>query len=162
MKPYKIIPPVQVYALNIEAECTCENCPPQYAEHIVEEDGNYYITLNGINQSDYDLQCMQGDIIQMYITHDKVISTLKRPDKDLENYRLIIKDESLSNVQTLILLIIHLLFIAGIPITLISLVNNIWIEILVFSIWWFTLEYTSSWIQHNITNKIFKLIYNGK
>ena len=156
MKPYKIIPPVQVYALNITTTLSdCDKCPPEYAEYIVEEDGNYYITLNGINQSDYDLQCMQGDIIQMWITHDKVIADIERLYKEVDN-SLFIRDDGLSGAQTIVLLLLQFIFTGGPIIYLLYTITNVWIDGIILITWWSTLEYTSSWIQHNITNKIAK------
>lgn len=162
MKFYNITSSKQVYALNVETDCKSDNCPPEYMEYIVEKDGNYYITLNNIRQSQYEYPCVKGDIIQMWVSQTEVISDYKRPTKNLEDHVFIEIDESLSKIQTGILLLIHLIFIIGIPIALMSLVNNIWIELLMFGVWFSTLKYTSYWIQHNITNKIIKLIFNEK
>lgn len=170
-KPYKISEPVQVYALNITTTCECDKCPPEYKEYIVEENGEYYVKLNGVIQAN-ELLCMQGDIIQMYITHNKVISDIKRPDKKLDeynkeylnNYYFVLEEsKSLSKIQHGIYLLIHFLFLIIVPIILMEeFIKDPIISLIVFIMYMFCSNYISLFIQKYITNKIFKLIYNGR
>lgn len=64
--------------------------------------------------------------------------------------------KSLSKAQIGIKLIFHGLLIIVLPVLLISLINNIWIELLLFGVWCSTINYISLIIQKNITDKIFK------
>ena len=81
-----------------------------------------------------------------------------KEEYNIEDYYFKIpEDKKLSRVQQTILLLIHGLLIIVIPILLITMINNLWIEMILALTWWYTLDYTSQWIQKNITNKIFKL-----
>jgi len=80
-----------------------------------------------------------------------------KEEYNIEDYYFKIPEgKKLSRVQESIVLLIHCIFIIGIPVTLISLINNIWIQFFLMILWIHLLDYTSPWIQKNITNKILK------
>lgn len=82
-----------------------------------------------------------------------------KEEYNIENYYFKSSDDKkLSRRQILLILLLHGLFLIGFPITLISMINNIWVEFVLFIVWWSTLEYTSTWLQNNIINKIIKCL----
>lgn len=82
-KPYEVLEPSQTYSLNIITTINnnYDNYKPIFMEYTIEENGYYYITLNGVRQQKYEYPCMKNDIIQMWVTKNKIISTIKNNRK---------------------------------------------------------------------------------
>lgn len=85
------------------------------------------------------------------------MSMCDKEEYNISDYYFKIEEgKKLSKVQEGIVLLIHLVFIILIPMILIYLINNDWLGLIMLLIWWHTLDYTSPWVQKNITNKIIR------
>lgn len=73
---------------------------------------------------------------------------------ELFEIKLIRKELSIR--QILLTLLIHGILTIGIPITLMSSINNVYIELILFILWFYIFTTYSYWIQLHITSKIIK------
>lgn len=74
----------------------------------------------------------------------------------LELFEIKLIRKELSTRQILLVLLIHGILTIGIPITLMSSINNVYIELILFILWFYIFTTYSYWIQLHITSKIIK------
>jgi len=166
--PYKILEPTQVFALNITTDTDCDKCQPSHTKYIVKEDGNYYITLNGVRQYPYDFPCVEGDIICMSISSTEVLIDIKKINTLADNYEylephmyILKKSEPLSKTQQAVYSLVHFFLIIILPIILLEeYIKDPISNLFIFMTYIICSGYISLFVQKHITNKIFKLIYN--
>lgn len=76
--------------------------------------------------------------------------------QDLELFEIKLLRGELSKRQILLILLIHGILTIGIPITLISSINSLYIELILFILWFYMFTTYFYWIQLHITSKIIR------
>lgn len=74
--------------------------------------------------------------------------------EDLKLFEIKLLRRELSKRQILLILLIHGILTIAIPITLISSINSLYIELILFILWFYMFTTYSYWIQLHITGKI--------
>lgn len=82
---------------------------------------------------------------------------INKEEYNLDKYYIRIPEKKkFSRKQVSIMILIHSLFIIVLPILIIDIISNLWIQLILFIVWVSTIDYTSIFIQKYISDNIFK------